>query len=180
MLWKRNASIVSSLFGWNATERKHHWTVAVDLLLLINWLNHKQNQQTVSVALLLRTNTLFLATYLPALSILATDILTPPPITRSRFSSLQMSAKKSDTMEPIAVTSPAASAAATTPVRCVNPASEVNARLDTQIEVRVYPCNNSQSSGKKKFTTFNVKPEVRSKFQFRSSFFSSRDSIASC
>jgi hypothetical protein len=74
-------------------------------------------------------------------------------------------------MEPIAVTSPAASAAATTPVRCVNPASEVNARLDTQIEVRVYPCNNSQSSGKKKFTTFNVKPEVRSKFQFRSSFF---------
>lgn len=47
------------------------------------------------------------------------------------------------------------------PVRCVNPASEVNARLDTQVEVKVYPCNNSQSSsGKKKFTTFTVKPEV--------------------
>jgi len=46
------------------------------------------------------------------------------------------------------------------PVRCINPASEVNARLDTQVEVRVYPCNNSQSSsGKKKFTTFTVKPE---------------------
>lgn len=47
------------------------------------------------------------------------------------------------------------------PVRCINPASEVNARLDTQVEVRVYPCNNSQSSsGKKKFTSFTVKPEV--------------------
>lgn len=49
------------------------------------------------------------------------------------------------------------------PVRCINPASEVNARLDTQVEVRVYPCNNSQSSsGKKKFTSFTVKPEVSS------------------
>ena len=48
-----------------------------------------------------------------------------------------------------------------TNTRCINPASEVNARLDTQVEVRVYPCNNSQSGGKKKFTTFNVKPEVR-------------------
>jgi len=46
------------------------------------------------------------------------------------------------------------------PIRCINPASEVNARLDTQVEVRVYPCNNSQNNGKKKFTTFNVKPEV--------------------
>lgn len=44
------------------------------------------------------------------------------------------------------------------PVRCINPAADVNARLDTQVEVRVYPCNNSQL-GKKKFTTFNVKPE---------------------
>ncbi len=47
------------------------------------------------------------------------------------------------------------------PVRCLNPASEINARLDTQVEVRVYPCNNSQNGGKKKFTTFTVKPEVR-------------------
>jgi len=44
---------------------------------------------------------------------------------------------------------------------CLNPSSEVNGRLDTQVEVRVYPCNNSQggSSGKKKFTQFMVKPE---------------------
>lgn len=47
-----------------------------------------------------------------------------------------------------------------TPVRCINPASDVNARLDTQVEVRVYPCNNNQSGGKKKFTTFTIKPEV--------------------
>jgi hypothetical protein len=48
----------------------------------------------------------------------------------------------------------------TTPVRCINPASDVNSRLDTQVEVRVYPCNNSQGGGKKKFTTFTIKPEV--------------------
>ncbi|CAB9527748.1 protein ligase MARCH7 [Seminavis robusta] len=45
------------------------------------------------------------------------------------------------------------------PARCINPASDVNARLDTQVEVRVYPCNNNQSGGKKKFTTFTIKPE---------------------
>ena len=49
------------------------------------------------------------------------------------------------------------------PARCINPASEVNSRLDTQVEVRVYPCNNSQGSGKKKFTTFTIKPEVRAR-----------------
>lgn len=42
---------------------------------------------------------------------------------------------------------------------CINPPSEVNARLDTQVEVRVYPCNNSNSDRKKKFTQFMVKPE---------------------
>lgn len=47
----------------------------------------------------------------------------------------------------------------TLPVRCINPASDVNARLDTQVEVKVYPCNNSQAGGKKKFTSFNIKPE---------------------
>lgn len=48
-----------------------------------------------------------------------------------------------------------------TSVRCINPASDINARLDTQVEVRVYPCNNSsQGGGKKKFTTFTIKPEV--------------------
>lgn len=43
----------------------------------------------------------------------------------------------------------------------LNPTSEVNARLDTQVEVRVYPCNNNNgnSSSKKKFTQFTVKPE---------------------
>mmetsp|Transcript_17049 Transcript_17049/g.30631 ORF Transcript_17049/g.30631 Transcript_17049/m.30631 type:complete len:616 (-) Transcript_17049:132-1979(-) len=46
-----------------------------------------------------------------------------------------------------------------TPIRCINPASDVNSRLDTQVEVRVYPCNNSQAGGKKKFTTFTIKPE---------------------
>ena len=46
------------------------------------------------------------------------------------------------------------------PVRCINPASDINGRLDTQVEVRVYPCNNSQGAGKKKFTTFAIKPEV--------------------
>jgi pSer/pThr/pTyr-binding forkhead associated (FHA) protein len=45
------------------------------------------------------------------------------------------------------------------PVRCINPASDINSRLDTQVEVRVYPCNNSQGGGKKKFTTFTIKPE---------------------
>ncbi|CAB9506846.1 protein ligase MARCH7 [Seminavis robusta] len=49
--------------------------------------------------------------------------------------------------------------AAELPARCINPASDVNARLDTQVEVRVYPCNNNQSGGKKKFTTFTIKPE---------------------
>jgi len=43
---------------------------------------------------------------------------------------------------------------------CLNTASEVNARLDTQVEVKVYPCNNnSGGSAKKKFTQFTVKPE---------------------
>jgi len=55
--------------------------------------------------------------------------------------------RQRDTVEPI------------NPVRCINPASDVNARLDTQVEVRVYPCNNSQTGGKKKFTTFTIKPE---------------------
>jgi hypothetical protein len=49
---------------------------------------------------------------------------------------------------------------AAAPVRCINPASDINSRLDTQVEVRVYPCNNSQGGGKKKFTTFTIKPEV--------------------
>eukprot|EP00986_Skeletonema_menzelii_P006942 scaffold2627_cov142-Skeletonema_menzelii.AAC.6 len=47
------------------------------------------------------------------------------------------------------------------PPHCVNPASEINSRLDTQVEVRVYPCNNNSNNNtqKKKFTQFHVKPE---------------------
>ena len=41
----------------------------------------------------------------------------------------------------------------------LNPASDINARLDTQLEVKVYPCNNSNSAQRKKVTTFLVKPE---------------------
>lgn len=54
---------------------------------------------------------------------------------------------------------------------CINPSSEVNARLDTQVEVRVYPCNNSNNDRKKKFTQFMVKPEVISKSHRTLSFF---------
>ena len=44
------------------------------------------------------------------------------------------------------------------PARCINPASEVNARLDTQVEVRVYPCNNNTSK-KKAASSFTIRPE---------------------
>ena len=43
---------------------------------------------------------------------------------------------------------------------CLNPAKEANDRLDTQVEVRVYPCNNNSGNVKKKFSQFSVKPEV--------------------
>lgn len=47
------------------------------------------------------------------------------------------------------------------PPNCLNPATEINSRLDTQVEVRVYPCNNNNDADppKKKFTQFHVKPE---------------------
>jgi len=46
------------------------------------------------------------------------------------------------------------------PSHCLNPATDINARLDTQVEVRVYPCNNSSGQGgKRKFTQFTVRPE---------------------
>ena len=40
------------------------------------------------------------------------------------------------------------------PPNCLNPATEINSRLDTQVEVRVYPCNNNNDADppKKKFT----------------------------
>mmetsp|Transcript_17288 Transcript_17288/g.32745 ORF Transcript_17288/g.32745 Transcript_17288/m.32745 type:complete len:857 (+) Transcript_17288:487-3057(+) len=54
---------------------------------------------------------------------------------------------------------PSAGSSPSPRMACINPASEINARLDTQVEVRVYPCNNSQSSKQKKYTQFTVKPE---------------------
>lgn len=47
------------------------------------------------------------------------------------------------------------------PLQCLNPVTEINAKMDTQVEVRVYPCNNNAAGGssKKKFTQFTVKPE---------------------
>ena len=49
------------------------------------------------------------------------------------------------------------------PSKCLNPATDINSRLDTQVEVRVYPCNNNNNNNtnppKKKFTQFHVKPE---------------------
>lgn len=66
---------------------------------------------------------------------------------------------KVDTPEKDTTAKKGSSSELSLPARCINPASEVNSRLDTQVEVRVYPCNNSQGSGKKKFTTFTIKPE---------------------
>jgi hypothetical protein len=43
----------------------------------------------------------------------------------------------------------------------LNSAVDINARLDTRVEVRVYPCSNSTGNGvNKKFTQFTIKPEV--------------------
>eukprot|EP00555_Chaetoceros_dichaeta_P004342 CAMPEP_0198264174 /NCGR_PEP_ID=MMETSP1447-20131203/14930_1 /TAXON_ID=420782 /ORGANISM="Chaetoceros dichaeta, Strain CCMP1751" /LENGTH=52 /DNA_ID=CAMNT_0043953033 /DNA_START=71 /DNA_END=226 /DNA_ORIENTATION=+ len=38
-------------------------------------------------------------------------------------------------------------------------AREANGKMDTQVEVRVYPCNNNSGNAKKKFSQFSVKPE---------------------
>merc|ERR1719401_213224 len=64
----------------------------------------------------------------------------------------------------LAVPSPHASvpsASLPPPSRCLNPAALINAGLDTQVEVRVYPCNNSggASAARKKASTFYVRPE---------------------
>lgn len=86
------------------------------------------------------------------------DRTTTLPVERQQTGSISPPrvTDEEDVKEPASTTSPAAA-----PVRCINPASDVNGRLDTQVEVKVYPCNNSQSgSGKKKFTSFTVKPEV--------------------
>jgi len=49
----------------------------------------------------------------------------------------------------------------------LNAAVDINARLDTRVEVRVYPCSNSAGNGaNKKFTQFTIKPEVCRIFNF--------------
>mmetsp|Transcript_22689 Transcript_22689/g.52109 ORF Transcript_22689/g.52109 Transcript_22689/m.52109 type:complete len:676 (-) Transcript_22689:289-2316(-) len=47
------------------------------------------------------------------------------------------------------------------PAHCINPAAQVNGQMDTQVEVRVYPCNNNNGGHppRKKSTQFHVKPE---------------------
>jgi hypothetical protein len=92
-------------------------------------------------------------------------ILNRPYVMNDRTPTLPAERQLTGSISPVRIvedTKPEpASSSPPPPVRCINPASEVNARLDTQVEVRVYPCNNSQSSsGKKKCTTFTVKPEV--------------------
>ena len=56
-----------------------------------------------------------------------------------------------------------AGASASSGARCINPANEINSRLDAHVEVKVYPCNNNASSSqqnkKNKFTQFTIKPE---------------------
>jgi hypothetical protein len=84
-----------------------------------------------------------------------------PTLAERQVSDISPSRSNDDSVKEPEPTPAASTTSPTPPVRCINPASEVNARLDTQVEVKVYPCNNSQSSsGKKKFTTFTVKPEV--------------------
>lgn len=88
-----------------------------------------------------------------------------PTIAERQLSDISPSRSNDDSVKEPAVPVASTTTSPPPPVRCINPASEVNARLDTQVEVKVYPCNNSQSSsGKKKFTTFTVKPEVRLSF----------------
>ena len=57
----------------------------------------------------------------------------------------------------------ATAAASASGARCINPANEINSRLDAHVEVKVYPCNNNASSSqqnkKNKFTQFTIKPE---------------------
>jgi len=58
---------------------------------------------------------------------------------------------------------PPSNPVARAPDVCINLATDVNGRIDTQVEVKVYPCNANgnaiTSNGKKKFTQFTVKPE---------------------
>jgi len=93
----------------------------------------------------------------------------PYPITR-RVASTQLNRSRSGVRPPASETKSQPLLAPTSPSNemvlspapqpCLNPASDINARLDTQVEVRVYPCNNNNGNhGKKKFTQFTVKPE---------------------
>ena len=63
---------------------------------------------------------------------------------------------------PVVNTNKSPSSSLQLPSNCLNTAAEINSQLDTQVEVRVYPCNNNSSANhpqKKKFTQFHVKPE---------------------
>ena len=52
---------------------------------------------------------------------------------------------------------PAAPPGVPPPSRCLNPAALVNAGLDTQVEIRVYPCNHGDA--RRKSAQFHVRPE---------------------
>lgn len=46
------------------------------------------------------------------------------------------------------------------PLYCLNPVADINARLNTQVEARIYPCNYiSGYRGNRNFTQFTIRPE---------------------
>jgi len=85
--------------------------------------------------------------------------ITPAQVSRSRSTGSRLPTspvRKGSSKDVHHITAHSGSA---TPTVCLNPAKEANDRLDTQVEVRVYPCNNNSGNGKKKFSQFSVKPE---------------------
>jgi hypothetical protein len=91
----------------------------------------------------------------------STHLIVPSIHRHSSSATMEDHPTSSPSFAPGSNNPPSKQSAASLPTHCVNPASDINARLDTQVEVRVYPCNNNNAQGKKKFTQFNVKPEVR-------------------
>lgn len=92
------------------------------------------------------------------------EVVIPPSISRRGGSSVtnaSSSLQGSPAKKGSGNTTPTSTTQLQLPPHCLNPASEINSRLDTQVEVRVYPCNNNSnnSTQKKKFTQFHVKPE---------------------
>jgi len=94
-------------------------------------------------------------------------ILEPPPQSGNTVATVAGIMNDNSSNERSAITTPPAAVVPVAPPASppsipsvkstVDSASDINSRLDTQVEVRVYPCNNS--GGKKKYTTFTVKPE---------------------